>query len=98
MRYVPLYFLLFFSCNETYLPKQKAYFAPSFETKQFTLFSDNCENEFLINSLTEVNEISNCSYELIYENLNSTVNYTANYMDNCMLTYIANRIRNQIMF
>ena len=73
MRYVPLYFLLFFSCNETYLPKQKAYFAPSFETKQFILFSDNCENEFLINSLTEVNEISNCSYELIYENYKAKI-------------------------
>jgi gliding motility-associated lipoprotein GldD len=73
MRYVPLYFLMFFSCNETYLPKQKAYFAPSFENKEFTLYTDNCKNEFLINSLSKVNEVSNCSYEIIYENYKAKI-------------------------
>ena len=73
MRYVLLYFLVFFSCNETYLPKQKAYFAPSFENKEFTLFTDNCNNEFLINSLSTVNEVSNCSYEIIYENYKAKI-------------------------
>jgi gliding motility-associated lipoprotein GldD len=73
MRYIPLYFLLFLSCNETYLPKQKAYFAPSFENKEFTLFTDNCKNEFLINTLSKVNEVSNCSYELIYKNLRAKI-------------------------
>ena len=64
---------MFFSCNETYLPKQKAYFAPSFENKEFTLFIDNCKNEFLINSLSKVNEVSNCSYEIIYENYQAKI-------------------------
>ena len=64
---------MFFSCNETYLPKQKAYFAPSFENKQFILFTDNCKNEFLINSLSKVNEVSNCSYEIIYENYKAKI-------------------------
>ena len=31
------------------------------------------KNEFLINSLTEVNEISNCSYEIIYENYKAKI-------------------------
>ena len=64
---------MLFSCNETYLPKQKAYFAPSFENKEFTLFTDNCKNEFLINSLSKVNEVSNCSYEIIYENYKAKI-------------------------
>jgi gliding motility-associated lipoprotein GldD len=80
------FFFFFFSCDQVYLPKQKAFFAHQFPSPNYILSNNRekklCKYSFQINELSEIKFDKKCNSIIKYKLLNSKLFLTNIKIDN----------------
>ena len=67
-----LFFLIFISCDNSSLPKQKGFFAPEFSYPKYEN-QKLCNYRFLRNSSSYVIQINECNHEIFYKKLDAKI-------------------------
>ncbi|MFL2638666.1 MAG: hypothetical protein ACJ0OB_00380 [Flavobacteriaceae bacterium] len=72
-RTLVLLIFVFFSCEESYLPKQKAYLAHQFDKPLYKQTLSDCDYKFLINQKSKIKYNSNCNAVINYSFLKADI-------------------------
>jgi len=63
----------FFSCTENVVPKPQGYLRLEYPIARYTTFESDCPFSFGINTLTQIKNKNNCSFNIEYSTMKATI-------------------------
>ena len=79
--YVLIFFVLV-SCDISIIPKQNAFFAPELKASTYNLLTTDCNYIFSKNKIARIEQLDNCNFNIIYDNLNAKIFFSSINLNN----------------